>query len=176
MSQTTLALLIALISVSGSFITTIIPWFEWPHSDLRVIYEHGHIDEITLLARNEGRAGGVLRLDGFDLDGYLYPTSSEPYFVEAGKERTMAVKVEFTAQTCGIVHELLQRRGPSKRDFESYAKARESKQCHFQSIETSFNSYFKTHFIPVPCEDVLGIHQCPKRLPPAGALQSPAAP
>jgi hypothetical protein len=163
MSQTTLALVIALITVSATFITGIFPWFQPLHSDLRVVYAHAGYDELTLLVRNDGRSAGVLRTDGLDVDGILYPTSFESFFIEPGKERSIPIKINFTDRTCRIVKEILNRRPPEPKNLQLYFErrraSRQSNDCHFQIIQNSFG-YQKVDFVPIPCEDILYARRC----------------
>lgn len=59
--QTTLALLVALISVATPFVQTVPNLFRSRGSDISILMESATDRELSLIARNDGRSSGVMR-------------------------------------------------------------------------------------------------------------------
>lgn len=68
MSQTNLALLVALVSVSTTLLNVSLPLLRSASSDIQVLFEGMSDTDATFIVRNEGRSGGVLHVDEFVIE------------------------------------------------------------------------------------------------------------
>jgi hypothetical protein len=65
--QTNLALLVALFSVLTTLVTVTFPLLQPRGADIKFLLESMSADTLTILARNDGRSGGVVQLDSVNI-------------------------------------------------------------------------------------------------------------
>src|ERR1700739_688036 len=93
--QTSLALLVALVSVTTPLLNVLLPRLKPNGSAIQLLFESMSENDVTFVVRNEGRNGGVIRIDGLSItaqtddDSYnratfidLLPNSN---FIEPGR-------------------------------------------------------------------------------------------
>jgi hypothetical protein len=166
-SSTNLALLVALISVATPLLSLLLNYLKPPGSDVQLLFESMTYNEVTFLVRNEGRSGGVLRLDslnmlakssdddaGVSVNVQLAPNSS---YIEPGREQRISAQVvaSLTGSICQQFDEYIDRvRDKLVQTLGNLHGAayehrfipalrenlREGLSCGFKVRETSFNS------------------------------------
>jgi RNA polymerase subunit RPABC4/transcription elongation factor Spt4 len=114
--QTNLALIVALISVLTSLVTVANPLLKPRNADIALIHETSTSTVSAFLARNDGRSGGILRLEWFELGfvdknkiGLLQNFAHAGVFVEASKEQRFEI-TSFELSESMVKFHLSQRR------------------------------------------------------------------
>lgn len=127
------------------------------------MFESASETDATFIARNDGRSGGVLRVEYFSLDAVQSDISKKSImtaqlfhdgsFVEAGKEQKVVISVDKNMEkfTCSVLTDsgffkpfgsvdwTKEKEGSARIDGR-YGKMSASLSCNFSAAETSFHS------------------------------------
>jgi len=186
-SSTNLALLIALISVTTSLLSILLPIWKPAGSSIQLIFESMTETEASFLARNEGRSGGVIRLDSMYITNHAADNEADTFsvslahngtYIESGREQRISVQV-VADSTKGLCEQI----GPYAAGARKYladsmgnvrgaqyqhgflSELREivkvGMSCNFKVRETSFNS--EDRYNPrfkVDCDNISVISDC----------------
>jgi hypothetical protein len=157
-SQGNLALLVALVSVTTTLLNVGLPLLKPAGSNIQLLFESMTQDDVTFLVRNEGRSGGVVRIDDLEIaaqaDGDDYPEqvnilfSSNSNFIEPGKEERIFLQIDKSSPSpykspCDQLESCLARADEAHPHFHGSAFIRNRENglsCNFHLRETSFNS------------------------------------
>jgi hypothetical protein len=166
--QINLALLIALISVSTSFVNVALPFLKPQGSAIQLLFEAVQGNTYNFLARNIGRSGGVLRLEQLTIsaNGNEYPqTLSLPLKDEAGTYiepgREVRIAASLATDTDNNISAFIDESGVRERVAEDHPRFHGSGlavaylnelSCAFSVKETSFNAPVRdSKDFPVNC-------------------------
>jgi hypothetical protein len=172
--QTNLALLTAVISVATTFLTVAIPFLHQHSDPIRLILDHASDTEISVVARNTGNEGALLRLRMLrvghaDFNPFSFVEASnyiqldldhDGTYIEPGKEHKLVGRFKeppASAPLCEFVEhqpffEGLKELKESGGTFGDVQNSVYSKMaCGVGLHETSFSNSQEFHFRPLNC-------------------------
>jgi hypothetical protein len=187
-SNTTLALLVALITVATPALNAGLPLLKSPGSDIDLVLESASPAEMTFVAKNSGRSGGVLRINNVsidvarhDPDNYFIPIQvpfeTNNLFIEPSRELRLTARLQsFSSEdVCKKVAPALERAlslAPRLRSrvYEELGDEGQLESdldydwtlrlaCTVNSRETSFKSHGEK-ILPVQCDEFDFLNAC----------------
>jgi hypothetical protein len=178
--QTNLALLVAILSVLTTMAAVGIPLFQTRGADLKIVFESMTDDTVTLLARNDGRASGIMTVhslqviiknisgESFGDAVYSIPISHKGQIVEPGKEVQLTANIgqprDYSKDICVILkrEKYVKKYGRNIEDL--YWKDYEGLSCTIETAEASFYSSpsrgVPRVFRSLPCSQLMWLNQC----------------
>jgi hypothetical protein len=172
-SQTTLALLVALVTVTTSLLNVLLPLAKPSGSDIQILFESMSATEGTFLVRNNGRSGGVLRIDTLQIgENVQLELEDNSTLVEPGVEQRISVMVrkkDGEKPVCDTLLAGLTSMDELRDEFPHFhGQAWENVQtegfpslCVFNVRETSFNSKDRgERTFSVECKNISFMSEC----------------
>jgi hypothetical protein len=171
-SQTTLALLIALLSIATTFLTLSPALFTAHTSDIRLVYEGSTRNTVNFFAHNAGQRGGLIAVRAFSIDmreatpmgtppatlALNVPMIHESAYIGAGKEARLEAKLYPNFEALFI--ETLKRQGLMGEDGKLIPDRPQlfiwpaRMKCAFKISEVSTDRVDEERAFPISCDSL----------------------